>query len=192
MESRHHFDATKVLKLSTHARDAFAYFQQISQGSVPHYDNNVRLHCRDLAKQKRPADCGFLEGRLAIARRPAAIDVADQDVFALHANRFDDLGQQLTGPADERSALGVFISARGFTYKHQTRLVISMSIDDLCPTFAQTATGAIAHVPPYILHAFRRLQRCGLSSCERTKKRSRLWRIGNNRCFHPRLREVWV
>ncbi len=154
MKRRHDLDASKVLKLSAHAGDPLAYFQQIPQRCVAHHDDHVRVHRGDLTKQKRPADRRFLQSGLAIARRPAAIDVADEHFFSLHANRFDDLCEQLSRAAYEGLALRVFISAGRFSDKHQTRLMIAMSIDHLRAAFTQTAARALADVAPDIFHLF--------------------------------------
>src|SRR6266404_64693 len=183
MEGRHDFDAAKVLKLSAHARNPFAHFQQISQRSVSHHDDHIRFNGGDLAKQKGPADCGLLEGRLTITRRPAAVDVANQNVFALHADRFNDLGKQLSSAADERFALRVFISARSFPDKHQTRLEVSKSIDDLRSSFAQTAAGAVTDITPHILHPFDGLKRCRSRDSDFAKKGGWLWWLRDNRRF---------
>ena len=150
MKSWHDFDAAKVLKLSAHAGDAFAYFKEIAQRGVSHHHDHIRLHGGDLAKQKRPADRSFFESRLPIAGRPAAIDVSDQNVFAFETNGFDDLRQQLAGATNERFALRILVGAGRFADEHQTRFVISMSIDDLRASFAQAAALAVAKVAPNV------------------------------------------
>ena len=48
-------------------------------------------------------------GRRAVIRRAALQDVADVNVFALQPAGDDDVVQELTCPADERFALGVFV-----------------------------------------------------------------------------------
>src|SRR5438876_10460469 len=91
MEGRHNFDTAKILELPAHPGNPFAYFQQVAKRGVSHNHNYVGLHSSDFPKQEGPAAGGFLECRLAIARRPAAIDVSDEDFLALHSDCFNDL-----------------------------------------------------------------------------------------------------
>ena len=73
----------------------------------------------DLPEQERLARRDFVRLRIAVARRPALDHVRDVDVAALEADRLDDLRQQLTGAADERLALQVFVRAGRFADEHQ-------------------------------------------------------------------------
>src|SRR6266536_2008901 len=118
MESGHDFDTLKILKLSAHARDSFANLQEIAEGSVSHYDDHLGPHRGDLAEKKRSADRSFFQRWLPVTGRPATIDVADDYVFAFQANRFDDLGKQLSGAAHKRFALRVFIGTGRLADKH--------------------------------------------------------------------------
>ena len=77
MERGHDFDAAKILELAAHAGDSFARFQQVAQCGVSHYNDYIWLNGGNFPKQKWATDGGFLKCRLAIARRPAAIDIAD-------------------------------------------------------------------------------------------------------------------
>ena len=82
--------------------------------------------------------------RRAIARRATAIDVTDQHFFAFQTDGFDDLGEQLSGAADEWPCLGVFIGARSFADKHQSRFAITFGVDHVCAFEMQRATSAVA------------------------------------------------
>src|SRR5207237_1931851 len=108
----------------------------------------------DFPKQKRTTNCGFLECRLSIARRPTSIHIADDDLFTLDSHRFDHLCQQLAGASDERFALRIFIGAWCFSHEHQTSTVIAVCVNDLSAAFAQTTSGAIAYVAPDVFERF--------------------------------------
>ena len=94
--------------------------------------------------------------RLPIARRPTAIDVADDHFFAFQAHRFNHLRQQLTGAAHKRFALGIFISAGRLADEHQTRLWIAVRVHDLRAPGTQRASGAVsADIAPDVFESFR-------------------------------------
>src|ERR1051325_6085138 len=129
MKSRHDFDAAKVSKLSAHAADTFTLFQKISECRVSHDDDHFRLNRGDFSKQKRAADRGLFQSGLAIARRAAAINIANDHVLTLHAHRLDHLSEQLSGAADKRFALRIPAGARRLTDKHQARGSISVRVN---------------------------------------------------------------
>src|SRR5690242_18171875 len=118
MEGGHYFDSLVVLEASAQSRDAFARVEKVLHRGVAEYDDHLGLHDRDLAEQIWLARCCFFSRGRAIAWRTAAVDVSDQHLFTLHADRFDDLGKQLSGASDEWASLNVFIGARSFTDKH--------------------------------------------------------------------------
>src|SRR5205085_11907167 len=86
------------------------------------------------------------------------IDVADEDVFALHADGFDDLIQKLPGASDEWPPLRVLICARRFADEHQTRLPVAFAVDDLRASLAaeRTAHTLRADVLPDIFQSLAR------------------------------------
>src|SRR6267154_603210 len=97
MECRHDFNAAKVLKLSPHSGDPFANFQKVSQGSIPHYYDHFGFYGCNFSKQKGPADRCLFQGRLAVARRPATINVADKHQTRIPiSKRVDDLRASFT------------------------------------------------------------------------------------------------
>src|SRR6202165_5097870 len=172
MEGRHDFDAAKVLKLSADAGYAFPCFQEIAHRGVAHDDDHLGLHGGDFAKQKRPADRSFFEGRLTIARRPAAIHVANQYFFAFQPDGFDYLCEQLAGPANEWFSPRVFISARSFADKHKARLVTAMRVDHLRAPFAQAAARAVTNIAPDVFESLAGPDQRGRGPCEIAEQRS--------------------
>jgi hypothetical protein len=74
-------------------------------------------------------------------------DVRDVHLFAAHPHRFDHVGQELSRAPDERFALLVFVRTRGLADKHQVRLWIAHTKDNLLASLrVKDATGAIAKV----------------------------------------------
>src|SRR5260370_32852425 len=119
MKRRHDFDAAKVPELAAHTSDSLAHFKEIAQRGVSHHDDHFWLNGCDFTKEKWPADRSFLERWLAIAWRPATIDVADDHVFTFDSHRFDHLGEQLSVATAERPALSVFVGSWCFAHEHQ-------------------------------------------------------------------------
>ena len=88
----------------------------------------------------------FIFFRSAIFRRTAFHDVADVDVFALQAHRFDHLRQQFSGAADERQALHVFIVAGAFADKNQLGVGIAVAKNDGVSCVVEFAARAFAEI----------------------------------------------
>src|SRR5262249_49356820 len=83
----------------------------------------------------------------------AALDyVADVDLIAHQVDALflcralDHLREQLSGAADERDALRVFIGAGAFADEHQRRFLVADAEDDFVAAFVQAAAAAIADV----------------------------------------------
>ena len=85
---------------------------------------------------------------LAIFRRAALHDVADVDVFALQAHRFDHLREQFPGAPDKRQSLNVFIVSRAFADKHEFGARIPCAEDNLVSLLVQPAARAFAQIFP--------------------------------------------
>jgi hypothetical protein len=71
-----------------------------------------------LAQEVGRAGGDFVFFGEAVLRRAALDDVADVNVFALQAHGFNHLGEEFSGPADKREALGVFIGTGTFADKN--------------------------------------------------------------------------
>src|SRR5438445_7094647 len=131
MKRRHHLDAKIVVKMATEFADRQFGFEQILGGGRPENDDHFWPDNGDLTFQKRFAGQGFIRLGSPIARRAAAVDIADKNVFASEANALDDLGKQLSGTPDERETLFVLICSRSLTAKHQICVEIAGAVDDL-------------------------------------------------------------
>ena len=83
VKCRHHFDAEIILKVAADLGDPVLCVQQIVQGRITHHHDHLRPDNRDLAQQERPARVCLGQRRSAIARRAAAVDVADGNVLTL-------------------------------------------------------------------------------------------------------------
>jgi hypothetical protein len=84
--------------------------------------------------------------RVAVARRPALHDVGDEHVLALPADRPQQLGQQLTGRAHERTAGGIFASAGPLTHQQDVADRIPLAGDGPRSSACQGAARAAADV----------------------------------------------
>src|ERR1700682_1285886 len=69
-------------------------------------------------------------------------DVGDVDVLPRSSHRFDDLRQELPGPADEREALLIFVAARGFPDEHEIGVRGALAEDDVRARPRELAAGA--------------------------------------------------
>jgi hypothetical protein len=63
--------------------------------------------------------------------RAALENIGDEHRLARQTHRLDDTGEELTGLADERFALHIFVRARGFTHEEQLGIGIPDAEDDL-------------------------------------------------------------
>ena len=155
MKRRHDLDALVVLEYTTQFCNPFFHVQQVLHGRVSKYDYDFRPDSGNFSKQKWFAHCYLIWNGRPIARRPAAIDVADQDFFTLEANRFNDLRQQLTSSPNKRPGLHVFVSTWSLTNKHQTRFAIAFRVNDVCAPLMERTTSAISDVGPNLFACFR-------------------------------------
>ena len=166
---RHHDrDVPPPIPVAAHPRDAFLAAEQRLGRSRAERADRLGTNRGELAGQEFAA--GLHLGGLwcAILRRPALHDVADIDVLALQRNPLaarrilDHLCEELSGAAHERDALRVFIRARPFADKHQSRLRVTDPEHNLVTALAQTAAFALAEVRTDLF------QRCKLVPLERS------------------------
>ena len=94
--------------------------------------DELRLDDRQLGVEVFAAVGRLGRQRRAILRRPAAEDVHDVNVLAAELHALDDdVGEQLTRPADERFALTVFVRAGGLADEDQPGMRIADAEDRL-------------------------------------------------------------
>src|SRR5262245_1167400 len=127
-------------------RDGIVGVQQTLCGEFAERDDHLRLHSVNLTKQERLALLDFVRFGIAVTRRPALDHVGDINILAPEADRLDDFRQQLTGPADERLALHVFVGTGSLADEHQISLRVADAEDHLraaqCVELAPRAIGA--------------------------------------------------
>ena len=100
--------------------------KQVLRGTSPKAANELRLDDRQLGVEILAAVGRLHRQRRAVVRRPAAEDVHDVNVLAAEFHALgDDVGKQLTRPADERFALPIFVRARGLADKDQLGMRIA-------------------------------------------------------------------
>lgn len=116
-----------VLKLAAQLADRTFGFEQRSGRMCPKCNNYLGGDEFELTFQIRPAVYNFFRSRVAIFRRTAFDDIADEDFIARQPHRGDDIRQQFARPADKSQSLSVFVGSGAFTDKHQARFWISLS-----------------------------------------------------------------
>jgi hypothetical protein len=107
-----------------------------------------------LALKKGDASGNFVWLRVAVSRRTALYDVADENLFPGQVDRVKNLGQQLTCLTNKGEALHIFFIARSFTDKDQPGPGISRPKDNMSAPFVEFTPMA---VPKVFLNHFKRL-----------------------------------
>src|SRR5580765_4655349 len=114
-------------------------------GTKGHHD--FRLDHRDLPHEKWRAGITLVSLRSAVPRWTALHNVRDVDLFALQAHRLDHVVQQLSGAANERLSLHVFVGSWTFADKHELGIGIAHAKDDLLTSLlVQLPARAVAQV----------------------------------------------
>src|SRR5262245_15268691 len=147
VKRRNQLGAAEVVDAAAQPRNRVERAEQRLRAELAERDDHLRFDDVDLPEQKRLARLDFVGLRIAVARRAALDHVRDVDVLALEIDRFDDLGQQLTGAADEWNPLNIFIGARSLTDEHQIGFGIADAEHDLrAAQRVQFAACAVADV----------------------------------------------
>src|SRR5215469_5156556 len=120
--------------------------EQILCGRGTERHDGLRLDGADLPHEKRDAGVAFVFFRGAILRGPAFHDIRYVHVFAAQAHGCNHIVQQLTGAADERQPLRVFIGTRAFADEHQLGLRIARTKDEIGAALMQAAKAAVADI----------------------------------------------
>ena len=127
----------------------------------------------------------FVLFRQAIFGRAAFDDVADVNVFAAQAHRFDHLREKFSGAAYERLALHVFVVAGAFADEHELRFRIAHAEDDIVARLVQFAARALAEIGADVVRACRQGRDRDLRKAKGRWRRgmmpARRWRSGSVR-----------
>src|SRR5580765_2422241 len=93
MKGRHDLDAEIVVKVAPQLANRNLCFEHILRGGRSEDYDDFWPDNGNLAFQKRLAGDSLIRFGSPIARRPAAVDVADKNVLASEADPLDYLGQ---------------------------------------------------------------------------------------------------
>src|SRR5437773_9504556 len=147
MKSRDQFRAAVLVHAATQARDWIERAEERARGELAERDDHLRLDDFDLPEQERLAGLDFVLLGVPVLWRTTLDHIRNVDVIAREADRLDDFREELTGAADERDALDVFVMARRLADKHEVGRRIAHSEHDLLPPEAvQLAARAVAKV----------------------------------------------
>src|SRR5207302_3323989 len=97
----------------------------------------------DLTIEKRQAGGDLVVLRQPILGGPALHDVTDEDLFSWQLDRFENLGEQLSRPADERTSGFIFRASGAFADHHQARGRCPFAGNRLGPSVAELARATI-------------------------------------------------
>src|SRR5207244_1049546 len=95
--------------------------------------DEFRSHQFELLVQVLAAIAGLVRQGRAVTGRPAFENIADINLFTLHAAGRDDAVEQLPGGADERPTCGIFIGPRCLADEAKLRVELALAKDGLCP-----------------------------------------------------------
>src|SRR5262245_4094688 len=145
MEGRHQLDAVEIEPLAAQPGDRGLGAQQRLGRELPERDHDFGSNQLDLPAQEGLARVDLVGLGVAVPRRPALDDVADVDVLPAkpHALR-DDLGQQLSGAADEGLAAQVLVVPRALSHEDQASTGIAYTEDEVRPPRSELAPAAVA------------------------------------------------
>ncbi len=182
----HHRNAAEYKPLSAQPRNRLLLAINRLKSNRAEAHDGFGIDDRKLPVQKWRAGFHFVRLRRAIFRRTAFHHVADVNVFALEAHRFDHLREQFSGAPHERQSLNIFVAPRPFADEHQFRARIAAAEDNGIALLTKLASLAI----PDILADY--LQRIVCDALARFEERSRFdCREG---CYglRFRLRHKWI
>ena len=147
MIGRHEADPVVVEPLSADIGNRECLFGQALEREAPEGDDDSRLDDFNLAANVRTACVELVLLGIAILGRPAFHHISDVDVVACQMHRFDDVGEKLPRPPDERFALDVFVAARRLADEHQIGVGIADAENNLRSAPRQSAFFA-SHYDP--------------------------------------------
>src|SRR5262245_27548206 len=135
-------NAIGTVEPSAEPPDRLLRVEQRLRGERPEGDDHLGTDQLDLPHEIRAAGLDFLWLRIAIARRPMFEDVADVNVLSLQVDRAEDLVEELTGLADERTSKLVLRGTRCFADADEPRLWMTFARHRILRRLVERATGA--------------------------------------------------
>jgi hypothetical protein len=142
----HQFSAAKFEPLAAELRDAAVRRENGLRGGASEADDYFWRDGINLAQEEWRTLLDFVSFRRAIFRRAAFDDVADVNVLALQAHRFNHLRQKFSSAANEGKALHVFIVAGAFADENELGFGIAVAEDDFIPRGMKFAACAFTKV----------------------------------------------
>src|SRR5436190_1338734 len=133
VEGRNQLGAAEIEDAAAQARDRVVAPEQRLRGERAERHDHARADGVDLLEEERLARRDLVRLGIAVPRRAAFDHVGDVDLIALEIDRQDHLRQELTGLADKRDPLLVFVRARRLTDEHQVRVGVADAEHDLLP-----------------------------------------------------------
>lgn len=131
MERGHQLDPLVGVEATAQLGYGELRLQQGLRREGPEGHKQPRLYQGDLTDEVGLTVGDLILFGVAVIGGTAFNDIGDVDVLALHANRLDNSRQQLTGPSNERLPLEIFIPPRRLADKHQLRMRIADTKDDM-------------------------------------------------------------
>jgi hypothetical protein len=117
--------------------------QQLRREVAQRADDD-RLHERDRAEQPLLAALDLDRMRVAVAGRPAAQHVGDEDLVAGQPDLAQQRVEQLSGLADERQALLVLVAPGRLADEHQVGVRVARAEDDRVARLRELGTARAA------------------------------------------------
>ena len=137
------------MKAPSHSRDRFVGAQQSAGGHLTERDHHGGLNRINLRFEKAKTRVHLLAIRRSITRRTAFDDVCNVDIRSVKIHGLDHAGQQLTGSAHKGTALSVLVRAGTFSHKHESRVRIALTKNNIEPFFVQGASRAFSQFGSY-------------------------------------------
>src|SRR5579864_5559716 len=155
MIRNHHRHIAPLLPLPTQPHDTFLGAQDGLGGSRTQGADSLGADRQKLAEQELAANLHLVGLWGSILGRAALDYVADVNVATLERDAlfmggpFNHLGEELSGPADERQPLRVLVGPRAFAYKHQPRLLGPGPEHYSVPALMQATSFAVTNIFQY-------------------------------------------
>src|SRR5207302_5400591 len=155
MECRHQFDSMITVPIAPQLGNWSFRLQQCLHGKLAQRDNYFGPHQVNLFFQEGLTRGDLVGFGVAVFRWATLYNVGDVDVLTAKTHSLgDNIGQELSGPPDERLSLQVFIASRSFANKHQLCLGIAHAEDQVRSAGPEFASTAVADGRAQLLEAF--------------------------------------
>ena len=123
---RHDGATTDLPRLAVNAADALAGDEFVER-VAPQRNDHQGVYGGDLAVEVGIAGADLAGFRVAVVRRAALDDVGNEDLLPAHADGAEQAFEELTGGANERPALLVFVEAGGFADEQQGAVGVALT-----------------------------------------------------------------